>query len=49
MDFEDGSVDFLEVKKKSQAMARLVQTGSIPLSELGKLKGYMLNTRSKGQ
>lgn len=47
VDFEDRSVDFLEVKKKSQAMARLVQTGSIPLSELGKLKGYMLNTSSQ--
>ncbi|KAK3032084.1 hypothetical protein RJ639_036298 [Escallonia herrerae] len=37
----------LEVKKKIQAKARLVNIGSIPLSELGKLKAYMLNSRSQ--
>lgn len=47
-DFLDGNVGFLEAKKNVQAMSKLVQSGSIPLSELGKLKAYMLNARSQG-
>nr|GMC62090.1 protein RST1 isoform X1 [Ipomoea batatas] len=35
----------LESVKKIQVKSRLVQTGSVPFSELGKLKAYMLNCR----
>ncbi|XAR51899.1 hypothetical protein NMG60_11006692 [Bertholletia excelsa] len=43
-----GGCDFSEVVKKIQAMAMLVRLGSISLSELGKLKAYILNTMSDG-
>nr|GME01697.1 protein RST1 isoform X2 [Ipomoea batatas] len=39
----------LESVKKIQVKSRLVQTGSVPFSELGKLKAYMLNCRCEGQ
>ncbi|XP_052196381.1 protein RST1 isoform X2 [Diospyros lotus] len=40
----DGDGDLSEIVKKIQARARLVQIGSFSLSELGKLKAYILNT-----
>ena len=45
----EGDGDFSELAKKIQVKARLVRIGSIPLSELGKLKAYLLNTKSDGQ
>lgn len=45
----EGDLDFSEVAKKIQAKARLIKIGSIPLSELGKLKAYLLYTKSDGQ
>ncbi|KAK3033054.1 hypothetical protein RJ639_035680 [Escallonia herrerae] len=47
VEFTNEESPVLEVKKKIQAKARLVNIGSIPLSELGKLKAYMLNCRSQ--
>ncbi|XP_057481675.1 protein RST1 isoform X1 [Actinidia eriantha] len=44
----EGDGDFSELSKKIQVKARLVRIGSIPLSELGKLKSYLLNTKSDG-
>ncbi|KAI8028996.1 Protein RST1 [Camellia lanceoleosa] len=44
----EGDGEFSKVVKMMQAKARLVQIGSIPPSELGKLKAYLLNTRSDG-
>ncbi|XP_028069666.1 protein RST1 isoform X6 [Camellia sinensis] len=44
----EGDGEFSKVVKTMQAKARLVQIGSIPPSELGKLKAYLLNTRSDG-
>lgn len=38
----------LEVLKKIQAKAKLVKIGSIPLTELGRLKALILNTDSDG-
>lgn len=38
-----------ESVKKIQVKSRLVQTGSVPFSELGKLKAYILNCRCEGQ
>lgn len=46
---EERDGDFSEVAKKIRAKARLTKIGSIPLSELGKLKAYLLNTKSDGQ
>lgn len=37
-----------EVLKKIQAKAKLVKIGSIPLTELGRLKALILNTDSDG-
>lgn len=37
-----------ETLKKVKAKAALVRVGSIPLAELAKLKGYMLDTDSEG-
>ncbi|KAF5961960.1 hypothetical protein HYC85_003169 [Camellia sinensis] len=44
----EGDGEFSKVVKTMQAKAKLVQIGSIPPSELGKLKAYLLNTRSDG-
>lgn len=46
---EERDRDFSEVAKKTRAKARLIKIGSIPLSDLGKLKAYLLNTKSDGQ
>ncbi|XP_058188186.1 protein RST1 isoform X3 [Rhododendron vialii] len=45
---EERDRDFSEVVKKTRAKARLIKIGSIPLSDLGKLKVYLLNTKSDG-
>lgn len=37
-----------ETLKKIQAKAKLVKIGSLPQSELGKLKAYILNFKSHG-
>lgn len=49
MDFSQGDIHLREVKKKIKAKVRLVRIGSLPMAELGKLKGYILNTSSEGQ
>ncbi|XWS44143.1 hypothetical protein CRYUN_Cryun15aG0019200 [Craigia yunnanensis] len=41
-------IQFVEVLKKNQAKAKLVRIGSIPLTELGKIKSYLLNSESLG-
>ncbi|PPR81272.1 hypothetical protein GOBAR_AA39444 [Gossypium barbadense] len=41
-------VQFVEVLKKIQAKAKLVRIGSIPLTELGKSKSYLLNSEPLG-
>ncbi|KAH9742397.1 protein RST1 [Citrus sinensis] len=43
-----GDVQLSEVVKKMQAKAKLVRIGSFPLTELGKLKAYILNFKSLG-
>ncbi|XVF58011.1 hypothetical protein PTKIN_Ptkin07bG0028200 [Pterospermum kingtungense] len=43
-----GDIQFVEVLKKIQAKAKLVRIGSIPLTELGKIKSYLLNSKSPG-
>ncbi|XP_068334570.1 protein RST1 [Pyrus communis] len=42
----DGQI--IEVLKKIQTKAKLVRVGSIPLTELGRLKPWILNTQSNG-
>lgn len=44
-----GDVQLSEVVKKMQAKAKLVRIGSFPLTELGKLKAYILNFKSLGE
>lgn len=39
---------FFEVLKKMKAKAKLIRNGSLPLSELGKMKTLMLNLKSQG-
>ncbi|KAJ9135366.1 hypothetical protein P3X46_032557 [Hevea brasiliensis] len=43
-----GDEQFNEVLKKIVAKAKLVRIGSITLTELGRLKAYILNSRSHG-
>ena len=43
-----GAGQFIEVVKKIQVKAKLVRIGSLPLTELGRLKAYMLNSESRG-
>ncbi|XP_020534243.1 protein RST1 isoform X3 [Jatropha curcas] len=43
-----GDGQFNEVLKKIVAKAKLVRIGSIPLSELGRLKAYILNSKFHG-
>jgi len=38
----------IEVKKKVCAKIKLVKIGSLSLSELGKMKSYILNSQSQG-
>uniref|UniRef100_F6HUW7 Protein RST1 n=1 Tax=Vitis vinifera TaxID=29760 RepID=F6HUW7_VITVI len=47
-DLVQGDDHFIQVAKKIQARARLVKIDSIPLTELGRLKAYILNTGSHG-
>lgn len=44
-----GDVQLSEALKKIQAKAKLVRIGSLPLTELGKLKAYILNFKSLGE
>lgn len=37
-----------EVLKKMKAKANLIRNGSLPMSELGKMKTLMLNLKSQG-
>lgn len=43
-----GHEQFNETLKKIVAKAKLVRMGSITLTELGRLKAYILNSRSYG-
>ncbi|GMJ04271.1 ECERIFERUM 13, RESURRECTION1 [Hibiscus trionum] len=45
---DSGDVTFVEVLKRIQAKAKLVRIGSIPLTELGKSKSYLLNSEPLG-
>jgi hypothetical protein len=47
-DLVQGGTQSNEVLKKILAKVKLVRMGSIPLTELGRLKAYMLNSKSKG-
>jgi hypothetical protein len=47
-DLVQGGSQSNEVLKKILAKVKLVRMGSIPLTELGRLKAYMLNSKSKG-
>ncbi|CAN1347183.1 Protein RST1 [Linum perenne] len=44
----EGDGQYPEVLKKIQAKARLARMSSMPLTELGKLKSYLLNSNSDG-
>lgn len=46
-DLVQGGSQSNEVLKKILAKVKLVRMGSIPLTELGRLKAYMLNSKSK--
>ncbi|XP_021298973.1 protein RST1 isoform X2 [Herrania umbratica] len=48
LDSRKRDVQFVEVLKKIQAKAKLARIGSISLTELGKLKSYLLNSESLG-
>ncbi|CAN0875160.1 Protein RST1 [Linum grandiflorum] len=43
-----GDGQYPEVLKKIQTKAKLARMGSLPLTELGKLKAYLLNSNSDG-
>ncbi|KAK8631468.1 hypothetical protein V6N13_028254 [Hibiscus sabdariffa] len=45
---DSGDVNFVEVLKRIDAKAKLVRIGSIPLTELGKSKSYLLNSEPLG-
>lgn len=47
--FKEENIGCFDEVKKIEAKARLVRSGSLPLHELGKLKAYILNSRSEGQ
>lgn len=49
MIFKEENIGYFDVVKKIEAKARLVRSGSLPLHELGKLKAYILNSRSEGE
>ncbi|XP_077244249.1 ARM repeat superfamily protein isoform X2 [Tasmannia lanceolata] len=48
MDLVHGGNRFVEVVKRTKAQSRLVMIGCVPVTELGKLKAYLLNTGSDG-
>ncbi|CAI8594541.1 unnamed protein product [Vicia faba] len=47
-EFVQSSFKSIEVQKKVHAKVKLVKTGSLPLIELGKMKSYILNSKSQG-
>ncbi|KAK4603584.1 hypothetical protein RGQ29_012198 [Quercus rubra] len=47
-DLVHGAGQFIDVVKKIQVKAKLVRIGSLPLTELGRLKAYILNSESRG-
>ncbi|VVA17769.1 PREDICTED: RST1 [Prunus dulcis] len=47
-DLQQRDGQLIEVLKKVQTKAKLVRIGSIPLTELGRLKALILNTESNG-
>ncbi|CAB4275289.1 unnamed protein product [Prunus armeniaca] len=47
-DLQQRDGQLIEVLKKVQTKAKLVRIGSIPLTELGRLKAWILNTESNG-
>lgn len=48
VDLVQGDGQFNEVLKKILAKAKLVRMGSIPFTELGRPKAYILNSKSQG-
>ncbi|XP_057447420.1 protein RST1 isoform X2 [Lotus japonicus] len=47
-EFSQSADHSVEVQKKVCAKIKLVKTGSLPLIELGKMKSYLLNSKSQG-
>ncbi|KAK7266047.1 hypothetical protein RIF29_18686 [Crotalaria pallida] len=47
-EFVQSTADSVEVRKKVCAKIKLVKTGSLPLVELGKMKSFILNSKSQG-
>lgn len=47
-DLGHGAGQFIDVVKKIQVKAKLVRIGSLPLTELGRLKAYILNSEPSG-
>lgn len=47
-DLVHGAGQFIDVVKKIQVKAKLVRIGSLPLTELGRLKAYILNSEPSG-
>lgn len=48
-DLFHGGTNSGDVAKRILAKARLVRIGCAPVSELGKLRAYILNAKSEGQ
>ncbi|XP_012568053.1 protein RST1 isoform X2 [Cicer arietinum] len=48
-EFVQSACKSIEVQKKVHAKIKLVKIGSLPLVELGKMKSYILNSKSQGQ
>lgn len=47
-EFVQSSCKSFEVQKKVHAKIKIVKTGSLPLIELGKMKSYILSSKSQG-
>ncbi|KAE9585989.1 hypothetical protein Lalb_Chr24g0397171 [Lupinus albus] len=47
-EFGQSADDAVEIQKKVRAKIKLVKAGSLPLVELGKMKSYILNSKSQG-
>ncbi|KAI5416461.1 hypothetical protein KIW84_041498 [Lathyrus oleraceus] len=47
MEFVQSSCKTIEVQKKLHAKIKIVKTDSLPLIELGKMKSYILNSKSQ--
>jgi hypothetical protein len=48
-EFVQSACNSIEVQKKVHAKIKLVKIGSLPPIELGKMKSYILNSKSQGE